>query len=57
MDAYYKHILPMVLKEIRLCEETQASYESAYTKEQAKISAYNIIKDLLWDLQSEGGKS
>lgn len=32
---------------IKDCEEVQDSHESAYTKQQEKISAYNNIKTLL----------
>ena len=40
-------MLPEVIEEIKNCEEIQNSNESAYTKEQAKISAYEHIRVLL----------
>ena len=36
-----------IFKVVRNCEEIQQSRESDYTKEQAKISAYNEIKEIL----------
>ena len=36
-----------ILDIVRNCEDIQQSRESDYTKEQAKISAYNEIKEIL----------
>ena len=35
------------------CEEIQKSQESSYTKEQAKITAYNEIKELFYGSNNE----
>ena len=47
----YNHLSEMREKEINRiieeCEELQRSNESSFTKEQAKISAYNEIKEVL----------
>lgn len=39
-------MLEKIMEIIQNCEDIQESNESAYTKEQAKISAYNEIKEL-----------
>ncbi|MBR4377334.1 MAG: hypothetical protein IKP50_00390 [Bacilli bacterium] len=39
-------ILEEIMKIIQDCEDIQESHESAYTKEQAKIHAYEEIKEL-----------
>ena len=36
-----------ILDIVKNCEDIQQSHESDYTKEQAKISAYNEIKEML----------
>ena len=47
----YNHLSEMREKEINRiieeCEDLQRSNESSFTKEQAKISAYNEIKEVL----------
>ena len=40
------NMLEDIMRIIQECEDVQESNESRYTKEQAKISAYNEIKDL-----------
>lgn len=51
MEKRYDHLSEMREKEINRiieeCEELQRSNESSFTKEQAKISAYNEIKEVL----------
>ena len=42
-----KYMLGEVVKIIEDCEEMQQSNESAYKKEQAKVSSYEEIKELL----------
>lgn len=39
-------ILEEIMRIIQECEDIQESHESSYTKEQAKVSAYNQIKEL-----------
>lgn len=41
------NILEDIMQIIQDCEDIQESNESSYTKEQAKISAYNEIKELI----------
>ena len=38
---------------IEACEDIQESQESAYTKEQARLSAYSRIKEIVggWDTE------
>lgn len=45
--------LEQIGKIIDDCEEIQKSQESSYTKEQAKITAYNEIKELFYGSNNE----
>lgn len=47
MNSFDRNKLIEIKEIIKECEELQESNESSYTKEQAKISAYNSIKELL----------
>lgn len=47
MDNFNRNKLIEIKEIIKECEELQDSSESSYTKEQAKINAYNSIKELL----------
>lgn len=45
--SFAEYLEKEIEKIINDCEEIQKSGESTYTKEQAKLSAYNNIKELL----------
>lgn len=47
MNNFCRNKLIEIKEIIKECEEIQDSEESGYTKEQAKLSAYNSIKELL----------
>ena len=49
-----KYMLGEVVKIIEDCEEIQQSNESAYKKEQAKVSSYEEIKELLGQEEKKG---
>lgn len=40
------NILEEIMRIIQNCEDIQESHESSYTKQQAKITAYEEIKEL-----------
>lgn len=46
MTEQIKRYAQQITEIIMECEEIQHSEESAYTKEQAKVSAYEQIKEL-----------
>ena len=46
MTEQIKRYAQQITEIIMECEEIQKSGESAYTKEQAKVSAYEQIKEL-----------
>lgn len=46
MNNFDRNKLIEIKEIIKECEELQNSSESVYTKEQAKLSAYNSIKEL-----------
>ena len=49
-----KYMLGEVVKIIEDCEEMQQSNESAYKKEQAKVSSYEEIRELLGKEETNG---
>lgn len=49
-----QYMLREVMKIIEDCEEMQQSNESAYKKEQAKVSSYEEIRELLGKEETNG---
>ncbi len=51
---YLMHFMDEIIKIVSECEILQVSSESNHAKEQAKISAYNEIRGMIFEETSDG---